>query len=99
MACSSSASRSRSRPAPSTAMPASASLTAQLKPIPLLAPVTIATCMSVDPLRQRRPDLVFEDFPGIVLGQSVPDDHPLRGFERGQAVRIEQIPQIVDTGC
>ena len=31
-------------------MPASASFVAQPNPMPLLAPVTIATCMSVHPL-------------------------------------------------
>ena len=39
----------RRGPVPTTAMPISASLVAQPKPMPLLAPVTIATCMSHHP--------------------------------------------------
>ena len=44
--CSSRASLPESLPTPTTAMPMCASLAAHPKPIPLLAPVTMATCMS-----------------------------------------------------
>ncbi len=55
-----SASLASLRPVASTAMPISASLIAQPKPIPPLAPVTIATRISLNRLHQRRLDLMLQ---------------------------------------
>src|SRR5262249_50915811 len=99
MAFSRSLSRLSSRPVPSTAMPISASLVAHPKPMPLLAPVTIAICMSFTRLRQRRPDLMFQQFSRVVLGQAFGDNHLLRHFELGNAVFGQECAQALDVGA
>src|SRR6185437_389281 len=92
---SSSASRPSSRPMPTTAMPASASFVAHPKPMPLLAPVTIATCISPI-LHQRRADLMLEYLARVVLRQGIPDDNPFRGLEFGDALAHQEREQARD---
>src|SRR3546814_13724289 len=70
-----------SRPTPSTAMPASANLTAVPKPMPLLAPVMIATCMS--PLRLRICDAHIRRFQPAGNG-----DQDLRTLQQQMRVRF-----------
>jgi len=81
----SSASLSAFRPVASTAMPISASFVAQPKPIPPLAPVTIATCISLVRFHQRRLDLVLEYFARVVFREDIPKNHLLGRFELGNA--------------
>src|ERR1700757_2004780 len=92
-----SASRSSSRPVPRMAIPISASFFAHPKPMPLVAPVTIATCISPI-LCQYRSDLMFEDLARIVLGQRIPDDHLFRDLELRDALALQQREQACDIG-
>jgi hypothetical protein len=41
-------------------------------------------------LCERSPDLSFQDFAGIVLGQRVPNDYVLRDLEGGYTLSIEE---------
>src|ERR1700722_18848253 len=93
IACSKPASLLSSRPVPTIAMPMAASLVAHPKPIPLLAPVTIATCMSRIHLRQRRPDLMLQHLAGVVLRQRAPDLHSLGDFELGDPMAHQQLAE------
>src|SRR4051812_32857835 len=92
-----SASLSSSRPVPMTAIPISASLVAQAKPMPLLAPVTIATCISFR-FRQFRPDLMFEDLARVVFGQAFGDHHLLGCLELRDAAVGEKVANALDVG-
>src|SRR5271166_615073 len=96
IAFSSSASRSWSRPVPTTAMPISASFVAHPKPIPLLAPVTIATCISPIHLCQRRSDLMFEYLPCVVLRQRIPNDDLFWRLEFRDTLALQQRKQACD---
>src|SRR5215469_1294705 len=90
---SSSASPSLSRPVPTTAIPISASLVAHPKPMPLLAPVTIATCISPIHPCQRRSDLMLEYLPCVVLRQRIPNDHLFWRLEFRDTLALEQRKQ------
>src|SRR6516164_1117606 len=98
MDLSSSASRSSSRPVPRMAIPISASLLAHPKPMPLVAPVTIATCISPIHVCQYRSDLMFEDLARVVLGQRIPDDYLFWGLEFRDALALQQPEQVGDIG-
>src|SRR5690349_2113454 len=96
ISCRSSASLPSSRPVPSTAIPASASLVAHPKPMPLLAPVTIATCISHIHFRQPRPDLMLQHLARVILRQGIPDLHSFRNFELGHAFAHQQLAYTVE---
>src|SRR5271165_322515 len=85
-----------SRPVPNTAMPRSASLLAQPKPMPPLAPVTIATCISPVCLRKRCSYLMLEYLPRVVSGQLLPDHNLFRHFERGNTAVLQKAAQVRD---
>src|SRR4051812_6570008 len=93
-----SASLSSSRPTPRTAMPISASLVAHPKPIPLLAPVTIATCMSIH-LRQFRPDLMLEYLARVVAGQAFGNDDLFGRLELRDTVVGKKVAEALDIGA
>jgi hypothetical protein len=78
MAAANSVSRCSLRPVASTAIPISASLVAHPKPIPPVAPVTIATCISSVRLHKGRLDLVFEHLAGVISRELFPDNHLFR---------------------
>src|SRR5437764_8718217 len=79
-------------------MPIPASLVAHPNPIPPVAPVTIATCMSSIHRCQGCLDLVFEHFAGVVSRQSLPDDHLLGRFEDSDSVGLQKDAEAVDVG-
>src|ERR1700743_3083672 len=97
-ACASSVSLPSLRPVASTAMPCSASFVAQPNPIPPLAPVTIASSMSLAFLHQRRLNLMLQDLSRIVFRQDVPDDDLLRNFEPRDAFLLEEAAQAREVG-
>src|ERR1700727_1700160 len=95
-AFSSSVSRFSSRPAPTIAMPIPASFFAHPKPMPLLAPVTTATCISPIHLCQHRSDPMLEYLACVVLGQRIPNGHLFWRLEFRDALALQQREQAGD---
>src|ERR1700744_2655585 len=96
MASANSASRCSLRPVATTPMPISESLVAQPKPIPPVAPVTIAICMSSVRLGQGRLDLVLEHLAGVISRELFPDHHLLGRFECGDPLGLQETAQARD---